>query len=68
MDLRERHVYESNKLAFRFALIVQGFELLTTILYQDQRVGFSFINTASMTVMQILLLMLTVINYIRSVL
>ncbi|MBR4708417.1 MAG: chemotaxis protein [Pseudobutyrivibrio sp.] len=65
MDLRERHVYESNKLAFRFALIVQGFELLTTILYQDQRVGFSFINTVSMTVMQILLVMLTVINYIR---
>ena len=40
MSLQDKHIYESNKLAFKFALILQGFELLSTVLYQAGRVGF----------------------------
>lgn len=65
MDIKERHIYESNRLAFRFAIIIQAFELLATILYQDQRVGFSFINTISMSVMQVLFFVLSIYSFAR---
>lgn len=65
MDLNERHIYESNKLAFKFACIIQFFELLTTVLYQDQRVGFAFVNTATMVVFQLIALCISIIGYAK---
>ena len=37
MDLQEKHVYESNLLAFKFACIIQGFQILSTIVYQADK-------------------------------
>ncbi len=37
MELQEKHIYESNLLAFRFACIIQAFELISTIVYQLDR-------------------------------
>ena len=61
MDLHEKHFYESNLLAFKFACIIQGFEILATILYQDARVG--FLNTTAMVIMQVLILIACVASY-----
>ena len=61
MDLHERHFVESNSLAIRFSCIIQAFELIATILYQDQRVG--FLNTTAMVIMQVIILITSVICY-----
>ena len=50
MDINERHIYESNLLAFKFACIVQAFEMISTVVYARDRVG--FINTAGMLIFQ----------------
>ncbi len=61
MSLQERHVYESNLLAFKFACIIQGFEILSTILYRADRVG--WINTATMLVLQVLIAIASVVCF-----
>lgn len=61
MDLHEKHFYESNSLAMRFSCIIQAFELISTILYQDQRVG--FLNTTAMVIMQVIILIASVVSY-----
>lgn len=61
MDLHEKHFYESNTLAMKFSCIIQAFELIATILYQDQRVG--FLNTTAMVIMQVIILIASVVSY-----
>ena len=63
MSLQEKHVYESNLLAFKFACIVQAFEILSTIIYQADRVG--FLNTVSMVVLQVIFLAIGVFGFIK---
>ena len=63
MSLRDKQVYESNLLAFKFSLIVQFFELLSTIVYQAGRVG--FMNTVAMMIMQAIVLAATIVGYIK---
>ncbi len=63
MSLNEKHTYESNLLAFKLACIVQAFEILSTILYQASRVG--FLNTVSMVVMQVIVLVFFVAFFIK---
>ncbi len=63
MDLKERHIFESNRLAFRFALVIQLFEIVATVLYQDQRVG--FMTTTSMLVIQLAALIFSVYSFVR---
>lgn len=63
MDLKDRHVWERNKLAFKFGSIVQFFELAATILYADQRVG--FVNTAFMATCQIIIAGFFVFSYLK---
>ena len=65
MDIKERHIYESNKLAFKFACIIQVFEIAATILYNPERVGFSFINTTTMTIVQVLMFILSIYSFAR---
>ena len=65
MDLKERHIYESNKLGFKLACIIQVFELAATILYRDQRVGFSFVNTTTMSIIQIIMFICSIYAYLR---
>ena len=62
MDLHEKHFYESNLLAFKFSCIVQAFELLATILYQDSRVG--FMTTTSMVILQVLIAIASIVTYV----
>ncbi len=63
MDIHEKHIYERNLLAFRFACVVQLFELISTYVYQAERVG--FINTAGMAVLQMISLVITVYGFVR---
>ncbi|MBR5636230.1 MAG: chemotaxis protein [Pseudobutyrivibrio sp.] len=63
MSIKERHIYERNKLAFKLGSIILVFELLSTILYQDQRVG--FMNTAIMSVLQVLIGAFFVFSYLK---
>lgn len=63
MELKDRHIYERNKLALKFGSIIQGFELLSTYVYQADRVG--WINTIFMLVAQALILCFFVYSYIR---
>ena len=65
MDLKEKHIFESNRLAFKFAIIVQMFELAATILYQAQRVGPNFVNTTSMAVCQIIIFIISICSYLK---
>ena len=61
MDIHERHTYERNLLAFKFACIIQAFEMLSTIVYRASRVG--FIGTAGMLVMQVIALGITIFAF-----
>ena len=63
MDLKERHIFESNRLAFRFALIIQFFEIVATVVYQAQRVG--FMTTWSMLIIQLAALVLSIYGFAR---
>ena len=63
MSLHDKQVYESNKLAFKFALIVQGFEFLSTIVYQAGRVG--ILTTVVMIILQAIVIAVTVFGYIK---
>ena len=61
MSLQEKQVYESNTLAFKFACIIQVFELLSTILYAAERVG--FMTTATMAIPQAIILVISVVCF-----
>ncbi|QFJ54967.1 methyl-accepting chemotaxis protein [Pseudobutyrivibrio xylanivorans] len=63
MDLREQHVYERNKLAFKLGSIIQLFQLVATVAYADQRVG--FMNTTIMVVLQVICGAFFVYSYLR---
>ncbi len=63
MSLAEKHFYESNRLAFRFACVVQLFEFLSTIMYQKNHVG--FVTTPVMLVLQIIGIAVMVFGYLR---
>lgn len=63
MSLQESHIYERNKLAFRFGCILIFFEIFTTIVYQDQRVG--FVNTTFMVVTQLIIAVGFCISYYK---
>ena len=54
MTLHEKQLYESNRLAFRFALIIQAFQLISTVVYQADRVG--ILNTTIMVILQLLII------------
>ena len=62
MSLKDKHIFESNKLAFWFAVIVQVFQLMATILYADQRVG--FVNTAFMATCQVIVFVISIYGQI----
>ena len=57
MDLQERHTYESNLLAFKFACIIQAFELISTWVYRADRLLFS---TPVMMVLQVIIIIASV--------
>ncbi len=63
MSLQEKHMYESNLLAFKLACIIQVFEILSTILYQAERVG--FMNTTVMLVLQCIVAAVFVFSFVR---
>ena len=63
MDIHDRHTYESNLLAFKFACIIQGFELLSTIVYQRSRVG--FLNTTAMCILQAIILCVSIFGFVK---
>ena len=63
MSLKDRHIYERNKLAFKFGSIIMGFELLSTIVYQANRVG--FLTTSIMLVLQALIASFFIFSYLR---
>ncbi len=63
MSLQEKHMYESNLLAFKFACIIQGFEILATILYQADRVG--WINTTTMLVLQVIIVIASIVCFVK---
>ena len=63
MSLKDKHIFESNKLAFWFAVIVQVFQLMATILYADQRVG--FVNTAFMATCQAIVFVISIYGFAR---
>ncbi len=63
MNLEERHIFESNKLAFKFAVIIQFFEIISTVVYAAQRVG--FMTTGSMLIIQIVALIFSIYSYAR---
>ncbi len=52
MSLQDKHILESNSLAFKFALIIQAFMLMSTVIYQAGREG--FMTTPVMLVLQII--------------
>ena len=62
MDIHEKHIYESNLLAFKFACVLQAFEFISTIVYARDRVG--FINTAGMLVFQVIGLIITIFAFV----
>ncbi len=61
MTLQEKQVYESNRLAFIFALVIQIFQLVSTVVYQAERVG--ILNTTIMVVLQVIILIVAVAGY-----
>lgn len=63
MSLQEKHIYESNLLAFKLALIINVFEILSTIVYQADRVG--VLNTTVMLALQIVILAVFVFSFIK---
>ncbi|SHI71082.1 methyl-accepting chemotaxis protein [Pseudobutyrivibrio xylanivorans] len=63
MELKDRHVYERNKLAFKFGTIIMVFEVLSTIVYQASRVG--FLTTNVMLVIQALIAGFFIYSYLR---
>ena len=63
MELKDRHIYERNKLAFKLGSIIQFFQLIATVAYADQRVG--FMNTTIMVVLQVICACLFVYSYLR---
>ncbi|MCR5721750.1 MAG: chemotaxis protein [Lachnospiraceae bacterium] len=63
MSLQEKHIYESNLLAFKLALIINVFEILSTIVYKADRVG--VLNTTVMLVLQIIILAIFVFSFIK---
>ena len=63
MSLQEKHIYESNLLAFKLALIINVFEILSTVVYQADRVG--VLNTAVMLALQIVILAVFVFSFIK---
>lgn len=63
MDLKNRHIWERNKLAFKFGSIIQFFELVATVVYAAERVG--FVNTAFMVTCQVLIAGFFVYSYLR---
>ena len=63
MSLQEKHIYESNKLAFKLACIIIIFEILSTIVYDRDRVG--FLNMTVMLVIQFLITAVFVFSFIK---
>ena len=63
MNLKDRQIYERNKLAFKFGSIIMAFELLSTVVYQANRVG--FLTTGVMLVIQALIAGFFVFSYMR---
>ena len=63
MSLNEKHTYESNLLAFKLACVIQVFELLATILYRADRVG--WLNTTFMVVAHVILAILFVFFFVK---
>ena len=63
MDLKDRHIWERNKLAFKFGSIIQFFELVATVVYAAERVG--FVNTAFMVTCQVIIAGFFVFSYLR---
>ena len=63
MSLQDRHIYEKNVLAFKFGLIIQFFEILSTIVYGSGRVG--WINSAAMMVLQVLAIVAFILVFVR---
>ena len=63
MELKDRHIYERNKLAFKLGSIIQLFQLIATVAYADQRVG--FMNTTIMVVLQVICGLGFVYSYLR---
>jgi methyl-accepting chemotaxis protein len=62
MELQDRHIYESNLLALKFALIIQAFELASTIVYRLDR---PLISTPLLFVLQLIIVGITVFNFIK---
>ena len=61
MELKDRQIFERNKLAFKFGGIIQGFELISTVLYRADRVG--WVDTIFMVICQVLIGIFFVISY-----
>ena len=61
MTLQEKQVYESNRLAFRFAMIIQVFQMISTVVYRADRVG--ILNTTIMMILQTLIIAVSVAGY-----
>ena len=62
MTLQEKQLYESNRLAFRFSLIIQVFQLISTVVYRVGRVG--IFNTTAMMILQTLIIAASVAGYL----
>ncbi|MBO4678075.1 MAG: chemotaxis protein [Lachnospiraceae bacterium] len=63
MSLQEKHIYESNLLAFKLACVINIFEILSTIVYKANRVG--ALNTVTMLVLQFIVLGVFVFSFIK---
>ncbi len=62
MSLHDKHLLESNTLAFKFGCIIQAFQLVSTIVYQSGRVG--LVNTTIMMILQIIILIGSIAGYV----
>ena len=63
MSLQEKHVYESNLLAFKLACVIFVFEILSTVVYRADRVG--VFNTAAMLALQFVFLGIFIVSFIK---
>ena len=63
MNLAEKHIYERNKLALKYALVIQAFIIASTVVYAAERVG--FMTTTTMLIPQIIALMGSIYSYVR---
>lgn len=63
MTLQEKHIYESNLLAFKLACIINAFEILSTIVYNSDRVG--PLNMVAMLVLQIIILIAFILSFAK---